>query len=644
MKKSRNRREKRHKEKTLVGEICRNNVAWVEKSIQDGLDVNSPEGRSPPLCVASMFGHLLIVDMLIKAGAKIDQIDHDKNMPINLAAKHDRAEVVNRLLQEKPSREIINHINRFYETPLAFAAKNSNIKILKMLVDAGAKVNYPDANTLSEMSKQSASKDVVRFFPLSAVIAEMNWQKYRMEYDEYKWKKNCAVHCVTELIKAGADLSDESYLVQAAEHLEVVKVLLDAGCNTGRLMDAIRKAIPCHSESALYMLKNAPQGVIEELLEWALANDNSTVVDFLINKAKDFQGFDVLKAHVVKVLLDSGCKTERLMNAIRNALLCYQSESALHMLKNVPHAQLVIKELLEWALVKNRSSTVDFLIKETKDFHGLDVVTSAVNCKYRNENFRFIDTENTKCIRALMKAGCDANATEIEGGSMPLFTASKMSHTNEIMKEFLLAGADVRSKHSNGLNVLESALQYRCGSLEYHAPNSNGFDVDVYHVYREYKKTVEFEESCKMLVKLLFAAGASTDKVINTAETGKDTASEPWLQIVNTNRNIELSLLTICRQQIRSYLLSPSGANKENLLIAIPSLPLPAKLKSFLLYDVDITEIRDIRPQIDDICENYEQMCEWEANDFADDYHEPYYDPYYHDYHDNREYYDPYDS
>ncbi len=234
---------------TLVTDICDQNVAGVEKFIKDGIDVDCAEHGSLPLCVASKVGNLAIVDMLIKAGARVDKMDDNMNMPLNLAAKYGHTKIVERILKENPSEDVINNIDADNHTPLVSAATNLDIAILKQLLHVGAKVNYPH----DPDDKRTYYNPTWRF-PLSAVIRRIDPVRRDMFSFEYEMDMHCVVDCVTELIKAGADLSDKSYLVKAVENPEVVRVLLDSGCNTEKIMDAIFEAMQ-HPEAAPHLIK-----------------------------------------------------------------------------------------------------------------------------------------------------------------------------------------------------------------------------------------------------------------------------------------------------------------------------------------------------------------------------------------------------
>ncbi len=52
----------------------------------------------------------------------------------------------------------------------------------------------------------------------------------------------------------------------------------------------------------------------------------------------------------------------------------------------------------------------------------------------------------------------------------------------------------------------------------------------------------------------------------------------------------ELKLMDFCREEIRSHLIEETGGNQKNLITAVPRLPLPDRLRKYLLYDLDISE------------------------------------------------------
>ncbi len=58
-------------------------------------------------------------------------------------------------------------------------------------------------------------------------------------------------------------------------------------------------------------------------------------------------------------------------------------------------------------------------------------------------------------------------------------------------------------------------------------------------------------------------------------------------QFILDDQKPMLSLLGLCRKNIRAYLLNPEGGDHENLLHAVPKLPIPQLLKDLLLFGVE---------------------------------------------------------
>ncbi len=52
----------------------------------------------------------------------------------------------------------------------------------------------------------------------------------------------------------------------------------------------------------------------------------------------------------------------------------------------------------------------------------------------------------------------------------------------------------------------------------------------------------------------------------------------------------DIILSDICRAKIRDHLLNPSGGDQRNLITAVQKLPLPQRLKRYLLFDLDVSK------------------------------------------------------
>ncbi|XP_068697924.1 transient receptor potential cation channel subfamily A member 1 homolog [Montipora foliosa] len=105
------------------------------KQLVDESDLN----ENTPLHIAAMNGHALIVEALLKTGARIDSRNEDENTPLHLAAKNGKVRTIAELLKGDPS--IINDENEASNTPLHLAASEGHVKCCKALLENGAEVD-----------------------------------------------------------------------------------------------------------------------------------------------------------------------------------------------------------------------------------------------------------------------------------------------------------------------------------------------------------------------------------------------------------------------------------------------------------------------------------------------------------------------
>lgn len=113
----------------------------VQELIAAGADVNQPDYRKcTAVYMAALGGHTEIVRMLLAAGANVNVIDQFGNMPLSSAASFGHIEIVNLLLAAGAD---VNLKNEAGETALykATEAREKNVRIAKLLLDAGAAIN-----------------------------------------------------------------------------------------------------------------------------------------------------------------------------------------------------------------------------------------------------------------------------------------------------------------------------------------------------------------------------------------------------------------------------------------------------------------------------------------------------------------------
>ena len=91
-----------------------------------------------PLHLACMAGHAEAVDVLISAGANIDDKNEDEKTPCHLAAEGDHEEVLRLLLDRDPNA--VNDKDEEDNTPLHLAARGGCVAALQLLLEYSASV------------------------------------------------------------------------------------------------------------------------------------------------------------------------------------------------------------------------------------------------------------------------------------------------------------------------------------------------------------------------------------------------------------------------------------------------------------------------------------------------------------------------
>ena len=137
----------------------------------------------------------------------------------------------------------------------------------------------------------------------------------------------------------------------------------------------------------------------------------------------------------------------------------------------------------------------------------------------------------------------------------------------KVLKTLLLCGSDVRIKYNGRKSALDKALDR----------GQRPMDVEWLFIL------------WKNVCQLLNAAGAtvskySQDRAWTVDEEGLIT--KPY-QLGKEVCQPVLTLTSLCRRLIRTHLLSHDGGDHNNLLLATPQLPLPARLKDFLLFYIE---------------------------------------------------------
>jgi ankyrin repeat protein len=124
----------------LVAAARQGNDNVVDILIRAGATINQGgEDYETPLIAAAKNGHLSTVDMLIKAGGDIDKEDAYGRTPLHAVAQYGKDVIAARLLQA--GAKINKRAQSAGDTPLYTAVQNGHLSTVDMLIKAGADYN-----------------------------------------------------------------------------------------------------------------------------------------------------------------------------------------------------------------------------------------------------------------------------------------------------------------------------------------------------------------------------------------------------------------------------------------------------------------------------------------------------------------------
>ncbi len=104
-----------------------------------------------------------IIDLLIENGAKVNEANHNGDLPIHYAAFYGREKAINKLISFGTS---IESKNKMGLTPLYFAFLGNKSSLVKLFVEKGADINSLDQqnNSFLILSVLNSDQELVKFF------------------------------------------------------------------------------------------------------------------------------------------------------------------------------------------------------------------------------------------------------------------------------------------------------------------------------------------------------------------------------------------------------------------------------------------------------------------------------------------------
>ncbi|MBE0468034.1 MAG: ankyrin repeat domain-containing protein [Methyloprofundus sp.] len=199
-------------------------LALIGKTSKEMINRSSPKNNQTPLMIASDDGDLYVVNRLIKHGARVDEIDHDKRTALFQAVKSGHENVFDLLIE---SGADITRLRKGGASVMTEAAISGCVGIAKKLFKLGFDVNQLDnyGRTPIFYAAGQDHLEMLQFLIRSGSNVNAQNRGDRIPLI------NSQINCIRALIEAGADINAQGVegvtaLIKAVKHGDIEKVRL----------------------------------------------------------------------------------------------------------------------------------------------------------------------------------------------------------------------------------------------------------------------------------------------------------------------------------------------------------------------------------------------------------------------------------
>ncbi|MCJ7454088.1 MAG: ankyrin repeat domain-containing protein [Wolbachia endosymbiont of Homalodisca vitripennis] len=484
----------------------------AEVLIANKANVNFVNVEGTPLHIAAGHGHVNVVEVLLSNRAKVNVKDNKSRTPLELAVAHGHLQVVKMLLQYK--KVDMNAKGNDDWTILHIASQESNLEMVKCLVDEGSNINAKNASGSKpiHIAAREGYKDTVEFFLSKGLsINELGTANQTLlHYAAMKGR----LEVVKYLIAQGADVNAKDTNGLTPMHIaanfgykDVIEVLLKNGAVYNAVDKLCRRPLEMTNDKDVINLLAST----EKLFEAVKRNSSSEVENYIkagaFVNAKNadsvtplyyaaWKGYD----GVVNILLQNKANP----NVVGN-----KGFTPLHYAAKFSHLK-VVKALLSNGAVYNAVSDSG---KTPSDFTVDKSITSLF--KLVSESFKKVKDGNAQVIndlnkikdidtvKAVMSARNRENKTLVVAAVHSNF--SKVEQLKQISQSDVSAQIDTalvllnQGNYQKALSIFRSAFERRKEIL---GPDNPGtLDIQTYIAKVLYKQGI-YQEALNMLKEI----------------------------------------------------------------------------------------------------------------------------------------------
>lgn len=232
---------------SLIAACLNGHIGIVKLLIKNKVNVNLIDGtESTSLIYACQQGYTKIVEILIKNGANINSINKWNETPLICVLTS--LETIRKGTNIEITKILIkNGVN--VENTLSYAVMSSNKKLVKMIIEEGANINYKNEKGMTALlySFDTGCEDIVKLLLINETFIDYNDQKYKKVVNYIKKRilisyiKDKNIEKIFILIDKYKDIIDFNSIDEEGNNafhhavvlnnVELLKILFDNKCN-----------------------------------------------------------------------------------------------------------------------------------------------------------------------------------------------------------------------------------------------------------------------------------------------------------------------------------------------------------------------------------------------------------------------------